>query len=99
MPESDGAAIRVDVLSVIRQSQLAEHCKSLRRECLIQLDDIHLPHIEPCPAQRLATGRHRTDAHDTWLNTCCSGRDDARAWSQAEPFGRLLRGDDQRTSS
>ena len=77
---------------IVGQSKLSCDGKRLRCEGFVELDHVHLSNAEFRERKDLATGRHRTDAHDAWRNTRGGGRNDAR--SQPEPVlrrGRLAR--------
>jgi hypothetical protein len=50
----------------------------LRRESLVQLDEIHLVDGEAGTCQRLADGRHRTDAHHRGIHAGHRRRDHTR---------------------
>src|SRR3954467_6597522 len=41
--EGDGAAVRVDVLGVVGEAELAEHRQSLGSESFVDLDNVHIP--------------------------------------------------------
>ena len=64
MAERDGAAVRVDVLGVVRQPELAQAGQRLRGERLVQLDHVEVADLEPEPRHQLLRRRHRADAHD-----------------------------------
>ncbi len=49
MAERDGAAVRVHVLGVVRQAQLAHDGEGLRRKGLVELDHVDLRDLQPEP--------------------------------------------------
>jgi hypothetical protein len=40
--EGDGAAVRIHVRRIVGDPELAHHGEALRRERLVQLDDVHV---------------------------------------------------------
>src|SRR2546429_276591 len=57
MAERDRAAVRIDVRRVVGDSVVAQHRQRLRRERLVQLDDIDVELNEAFAAQALAVLR------------------------------------------
>ena len=60
-PMRDGAAVHVGLLGV--QAQLAHDRDRLRRERLVQLDQVELVHAQAGALQRQARGGDRSQAH------------------------------------
>src|SRR5262249_22210676 len=67
MAQREGAAVQVHPLRV--ETQLADDGQALRRERLVQLDEVELARVDPCTLEQLAHGRHRPDAHHTRVDT------------------------------
>src|SRR6266702_6034477 len=65
----DGATIWIDVLGIVRKSQLAQHSEALRCERFVELDNIYLSDIQAYATQRFAARGHGTDSHDSRLDT------------------------------
>src|SRR5258706_15176110 len=62
MTERNGAAVRIDVLGVIGESELAQHRQRLRGERLVELDQIEIADFQSQPRHQLLSRRHRADA-------------------------------------
>jgi hypothetical protein len=77
--ERDRPAVRVHVFGVVGQAQAAQHGQRLRRERLVQLDQVETGHAHPGAGQQLAGGRHRPDAHDPRLDADRGARGDPPA--------------------
>ena len=54
VPERDRAAVRVDSFGL--DVQFSEHGKRLRRECLVELEQVDVAELESRLGQRLAYG-------------------------------------------
>src|SRR5205807_10026947 len=46
--DGDGASVGIDVGRVVGNTQVAENRESLRRECLVELDNVHLRERQTC---------------------------------------------------
>src|SRR4030095_12898851 len=68
MAQCDGAAIRIDVLRVIRDPEQAKHGERLRRKGFVALDDIPLRQGHIDAGEELACGGHGSDSHDARFN-------------------------------
>ena len=64
MTDGNGTTIRIHVLRIVVDAELPQRRQTLRSECLVELDDIHLPDAQPREPEHLVCGRHRADAHD-----------------------------------
>ena len=73
----------VDVEAIGDRSAAPEAGERLRRECLVQLDDIHLVEREPRELQRLPDRRDRPDAETLRLDARRCERDEPRQRRQA----------------
>ena len=62
--ERDGAPVRVHVLGVVGQPEIAESGQGLGGERLVQLDHVDPAHFEAGAGQQLPRRRHGTDPHD-----------------------------------
>src|SRR5262249_51044366 len=62
--ERDRAAVRVDVLGIVRNPELAQGGERLAGECLVQLDHIEVAGLEAEPPAQLLGCRRWADAHD-----------------------------------
>src|SRR5438874_4537898 len=67
MAEGDSATVHVHLLRV--QAQLVDDDEALRRESLVQLDEIELAHLDIGACQHLLHRRNRTDPHYTRIDT------------------------------
>src|SRR5215211_2059871 len=73
--DRDRATVRVDRLRV-EIPPLRDVRQALRREGLVQLDDVHIVPANPGPLQRLVRSFHRTKPEDVGIDGCGSARDD-----------------------
>jgi len=96
MPDRDRSAVRVDVLRVVRQPQVARHRQCLRGKRLVQLDHIHGTHRQPGLCQHLAGGRSRRESHDPGSDSRRRSPHHARFRRQPILFRRLGRGQQER---
>ncbi len=96
MPQSDRAAVGVNLWGIVRQAKLAHHRQRLGGERFVQFDDVHLRQAQPGDLQHLAGGRQRADAHQPRFHAAGGGGNDARARRQALACCHRFRGDDQR---
>ena len=94
MADGDGAAVGVYMGRVVGKSKLAQHRERLRREGLVQLDDVHLVEPQPGAGENLARRRRRPDAHDARRDARRRHADEARVRGRA--VGGGFRGDDER---
>ena len=63
MAERDGAAVGVHVSGIVGQAERAQHGQSLRREGLIELDDVHPVQAQAGACEQLAHGGDRSEPH------------------------------------
>jgi hypothetical protein len=76
--EGDGAAVDVDAGRV--GAELSDACDRLRREGLIELDEIDVVDGEPGTLEDATCGGHGPNAHHIRCDTRYRGRDNAREW-------------------
>src|SRR2546428_3023793 len=97
MPERDRAAERVQPRLVLPiDPELDATGDHLARECLVDLDEVHVLHRKPRPRERLARGGDRTEAHLVGAHTPGSGAHDSRDRHEAELAPALARRDKER---
>src|SRR3954468_23042932 len=68
MADRNRATVRIDIFSIVRESELTHDREALRSKRLVELDDIHLLYVESRARQRLAARRHRSNSHDSRLD-------------------------------
>ena len=88
-PERDRAAVRVHMLGVIRQPELARHREALRGERLVQFDHVDVADLHAETLEQLLRRRRRADAHDARRHAGGRHRHHARPRRQAMPLRRL----------
>src|SRR5438445_6435259 len=97
MPERDRAAERVQPRLVLPiDPELDATGDDLARECLVDLDEVHVLHRKPRPRERLARGGDRTEAHLVGAHARDSGAHDSRNRDEAELARALARRDKER---
>ena len=94
MAERDRAAVHVHLLVI--EPELADDREALRRERLIQLDEIELRHVDPGARKQFAHGGNRADAHHTRIDACDCIADERAERLDAELARLLLRRDHER---
>src|SRR5580704_6740029 len=90
MTERNSAAMRVDVLGIVGDAELAQHRKTLRGESLVQFDQIEIADLQSKLVHQLAGRRHRADAHDPRRHRGGRHAEDASAWRETVFLHRLL---------
>src|ERR1043165_2576833 len=63
MAERDRAAVRIDVLGIVGEPELAHAGKGLGGERFVELDHIEAADLETQPRHQLLSRRHRADPH------------------------------------
>ncbi len=96
VPQRDGPTVRVDVVGVHGQPQLAQHRHRLRGERLVQLHHVHSAQLDADAVEQLAGGRHRADPHDPGRHAGRRRTDDPGQRGQTVPGNRRLAGHQQR---
>ena len=94
MAERDRAAVDVHALRV--EAELADHREALRRERLVQLDEVEVGDADAGPREQLAHGRHRPDAHHARIDAGDGAADEAAEGLGAERARLLLARDHER---
>src|SRR5262249_36587902 len=80
-----------------RKAQLLLDGEVLRRERLVDLEEVDLRGLEPGPVERLANRRRRPDAHDAGIASGDAPVEETRQWLEAAPLGGLApRGEERR---
>src|SRR6516165_8077270 len=64
VPECDRAAVGIDVLGVVGDAELTQTGEPLRRERLVDLDQVEIADLEAEPGHQLAGRGYRSDPHD-----------------------------------
>jgi len=62
MAEGDGAAVDVHSLRVELELSHASDCLGGKR--LVELDEVEIADLDPCPPEGFAGGRDRSHSHD-----------------------------------
>ena len=94
MAERDRAAVDVHLLGV--EAELADHGEALRRERLVQLDEVDLVERDAAALEQLAHGRDRADAHHARVDAGDRAADERAERLDAELARLLLRRDHER---
>src|SRR5438477_5599721 len=94
MAERDRAAVHVGLLAV--ETEVLLHCQVLRSERFVDLDEIHVLHLEAGTLERLARRRSRTDPHDVRVDAADAARDDPRDRTEPGVLRGIGRSDDHR---
>ena len=94
MPDGDGAAVHVHLLGV--EPELADDLQALRREGLVQLDEVELARLDAGAREQLPHGRNRADAHDPRIDARDGARHESSERLGAERRGLLRARDHER---
>src|SRR5688500_253975 len=94
MPERDRAAVHVGLIPV--EAEVFLDGEVLRRERLVDLDQVHVANLLAGAVQRLTRGRRGADAHDVRIDTAHTAGDDAGDRLEPRLRGRVGRRDDHR---
>src|ERR1700756_2353855 len=86
MTERDGAAMRIDEISIVLDAELAQAGDALAGEGFIELDQIEIADLQSQPLHQLARRRHRTDAHDARRHRGRSEAENPRPGGKAVPL-------------
>jgi hypothetical protein len=86
-------AIRIHVCGIVSNSELPERGKTLRRERLVELNEIHLPDLHACESKYFLRRGYRAYPHDSRFNACNGPGNDARQGLESMVFCRDFRGD------
>src|SRR5260221_9825135 len=87
MPERDRAAVHIRLVAV--EAELLLDCQVLRREGLVDLDDVHLLDLHACALQRLAAPGRGAKAHDVLVHAAHADRNDPRDRREPRPCRQL----------
>src|SRR5690606_2453675 len=90
MSKSNRAAVRVDTLVVVGDSEIAQHSQALRCKCLVRFDDVEGISRDTGTRAEPPCRRSRTNIHDAGRNTCRTTTTDARYGREAIFFNGLL---------
>src|SRR5260221_4959031 len=96
MANGDGAAVRIDARILGFDLQQLEAAENLRRERLVELDDVDILEGEAGALERLLRGGDWTEPHHPRLDPGDRGRNDARHWLGAGLLADGFRADVQR---
>ena len=94
MTERDRAAVHVHPFLV--EAQLPDDGEALRRERLVELDEVDVSGGDARPLEQLADGRNRADAHDPRVDARRGGADERAERVGAQLARRLLARDHER---
>src|SRR5664279_2511150 len=87
MAESDRSAIRVDLCRI--QSAFLDDCQRLRRESLVQLEQVDVGELEPGQLQHFWNRKYRPESHLFGLVSGGSVANEAQQRLQSQRLGPL----------
>src|SRR5439155_24456972 len=88
MADRDRTAVHVHELRV--EAELADDHEALRGECLVQLDEVDVGHVDAGALEQLPDRRNRADAHHARVDSCDRAPDERAEWLRAERLRLLL---------
>src|SRR2546428_12154686 len=97
MAQRDGTPIDIELRDI--ESELTNHGQGLHRECLVQLDQIHILQLQPRLPQYFRNRLHWSDTHDFRTHASRGISDESRERLAPHGLGPRFRHDDNRSSA